>query len=106
MQTKTAQIKFDTKPAIYLSANAVDTIGAVGVDSEEIQTDIDDLLSGAKMPGEFRAECLNGAVGADVIEGWNEYVDAIINCIAEQLPESGLLDTVSEMLESDRNFWK
>lgn len=76
-------IKIETKPAIYLSANAVEAIRAVGTTDEQVQTDIDDLLSGAKMPGEFREECLDGAEGDDVIAGWNEYADAVLTCNAE-----------------------
>lgn len=74
-------IKFETKPAIYLSANAVDTLKAIGTTDATIQTDIDDLLNGAKMPDAFRAECLNGAEGDDVIAGWNEYADAVISAV-------------------------
>lgn len=71
-------IHFKTTPPVSLSTNAVATLEAVGAaDLDSIQTDLDDLRSGAKTVSQFREECLAGADGSDVIAGWTEYVDAL-----------------------------
>lgn len=66
-----------TIESLGLSANALDTIAAVGLDNETVQRDVARLRSGEMSIDQLCAACLEGADGDDVIGGWREYVNAV-----------------------------
>ena len=76
---KNENVTISTAPfAIEISANAWDTLDAVGLaNPESVQLDIDAIVNGKTTAEALLAECLDGAVGDDVIAGWGEYVDAV-----------------------------